>query len=110
MQITFCSSIPGEILSFIKMAPENPAPRISKANSCLLRAGDSGMRQDGFIREAERAVNGIGGCSHLKPLQQRNVLRVVGEGEMWLFNGDRYRGVRQHLNRIAFFQIVLACL
>src|SRR5256885_10151153 len=80
-----------------------PAPRVSETNSCLLRAGHSGMRQDGFIREAERAVNGIGGRAHLKPLQQRNVLQVVGEGEVWLFHGDWYRGVGQYFNRIAFF-------
>src|SRR5689334_21412991 len=91
-----------------KRRRKKPAPGISETNSRLLRAGYIGVRQDSLIREAERSVDGIGGCSHLKPLQQRNVLRVVSKGEVWLLNRDGYRGIGQNLNRIALFQIVLA--
>src|SRR4249920_1414224 len=68
------------------------------------------MRQNGLIREAECAVDGIGGCPHLKPLQQRNVLRMVDKVEVLLLNLNGCGRVRQHLNRIAFFQVRLAYL
>ena len=68
------------------------------------------MRQNGFIREAECAIDGIRSGSHLKPLQQWNVLRVVSKGEVWLLNRDRYRCISQYFNRITFFQVVLAYL
>src|SRR6266567_2021365 len=65
------------------------------------------MRKRGFIREAEGAINGVRRCSHFKPLQQRYDLRVIRKVKVFFFNGDRYRGFRQHLNRVSFFQVTL---
>ena len=43
--------------------------RLSSNQVALLRTRQRGMRQRGFIREAEGAIDRVGGCSHLKPLQ-----------------------------------------
>lgn len=67
------------------------------------------MRQDGLIWEAERAINCARARAHLKPLQQRNVLRMVDEIEVLFLDLNRGSCVGQYLDRIAFFQVVLAC-
>src|SRR4029077_7164514 len=68
------------------------------------------MRQYGFIREAECAVNGIRLRTHFKPLQQGNILRVIGKVKISFLYGDGYCRIRQHLNGITLFQIALAYL
>src|SRR5215472_17793095 len=76
----------------------------------LLRTRYRRMRQNSLIREAERAIDGIGGRAHLKPLQQGNILRVVGEVEASFLHGDWSGGVRQNLDWITLFEIPLTKL
>src|SRR6185312_244382 len=87
---------------------EFPAPNFCSSRVNLLWARQSRMWQHGFIREAERTVDCAGGGSHLKPLQQRNVLRVVSKREVLLLYGDGSGSIRQDLDWITLFEIGLA--
>jgi len=52
-------------------------------------------------------VDCAGGRSHLKPLQQWNVLGMVDKVEPFFLYLNGRRCVRQHLNGVALFQVVL---
>ena len=91
---------------FVKIAPENRRHDF-ETNSALLRARQSGVRQHGFIWEVECYVDCAGGRSHLKPLQQWNVLGMVDKVEPFFLYLNGRRCVRQHLNGVALFQVVL---
>lgn len=58
------------------------------------------MRQRGFIRETERAINRIRGRAHFKPLQQGFGLWVEREDFMLFFQGQGNRRGRQNLDRV----------
>src|SRR5580693_1689977 len=83
---------------------------LRRQGSSLLRARYGRFRQHGFIRETECAVNCIRRCPHLKPLQQWNVLRVIGEVELSFLHGDWRRSVGQNLDGVPLFKIVLTNL
>jgi hypothetical protein len=74
----------------------------------LLRTWQGRVRQRSFVGEAERTVNRIGGRSHLKPLQERNDLRVIGECLFSFSQSDRHGSVRQDLDGVALLEISLA--
>lgn len=66
------------------------------------------MRQRRFVWIAERAIDRIRHRAHFKPLQQSFVLRVEREDFPFFFQGQRNRGRRQNLDRVARLQIALA--
>lgn len=74
----------------------------------LFGTGERRMGQGGFIGEAESAVNRIGCCAHLKPLEQGLGLRMVGEFPSIIPDGDRHHGGRKYFYRISGFQVALA--
>src|SRR5712672_1001826 len=78
--------------------------------SCLNRARPRGMRNGGRIRIAERAADCVGGGAHLKPLQQRYDLRVIGEHFPPLSEQYGHSRHRKDFDRIAFLKICLTNL
>ncbi len=66
------------------------------------------MRQDGFIWEAECAINCARASAHLKPLQQWNVLGMIDEVKVLFLDLNGGGCVSQYLDRVTLFEIVLA--
>src|SRR5260370_9888012 len=78
-----------------------------KTRMSLRGARQRRMWKRAFIGEAECAVDCIRGCSHLKPLQQRYVLGVIGEHLVTFPEKDGHHCVGKHFDRIALLEIVL---
>lgn len=66
------------------------------------------MWQNRFVWEAKRAINCARTGTHLKPLQEWNVLGMIDEIEVLFLDLNRGCGISQYFNRITFFKVVLA--
>jgi hypothetical protein len=87
-----------------------PPPSLEKLTLAPGRTRQRGMRQRSFIRKAECAVDCVRLCAHLKPLQQRFSLRVIGKCLIPFLEGYCHRGIGQYLDGVASFQVILANL